>query len=74
MDYETKSTYTLTVSVSDGEAADSITVTVSVTNLVEDGTITLSSRQPQVGTDFHCNPVRSQHHVPRRHMGVGEVD
>ena len=52
LDYETKSTYTLTVSVSDGEAADSITVTVSVTNLVEDGTITLSSRQPQVGTNF----------------------
>ena len=52
LDYETKPTYTLTVSVSDGEAADSITVTVSVTNLVEDGTITLSSRQPQVGTAF----------------------
>ena len=34
-------------------AADaSITVTVNVTDLVEDGTITLSSRQPQVATAF----------------------
>ena len=29
-----------------------ITVTVNVTDLVEDGTITLSSRQPQVATAF----------------------
>ena len=61
LDYETKSTYTVTVSVRDSKAADgtadtaqdaSITVTVNVTDLAEDGTITLSSRQPQVETDF----------------------
>ena len=61
LDHETTAIYTVTVSVSDGKTADgtadtdadnSITVTVNVTDLVEDGTITLSSRQPQVGTAF----------------------
>ena len=61
LDYERKTSYTVTVSVSDSKAADgttdtatdaSITVTVNVSNLAEDGTITLSSRQPQVGTAF----------------------
>ena len=61
LDHETKTSYTVTVSVRDGKAADgttdtaadaSITVTVNVSNLAEDGTITLSSRQPQVGTAF----------------------
>ena len=61
LDYETRTSYTVTVSVSDSKAADgttdtaednSITVTVNVTDLVEDGTITLSSRQPQVATAF----------------------
>ena len=61
LDHETTASYTVTVSVrdsrdaegtSDTVADDSITVTVNVTDLVEDGTITLSSRQPQVGTAF----------------------
>ena len=61
LDYEEKASYTVTLSVRDSRdvhgtadtAADnSITVTVNVTNLDEDGTITLSSRQPQVSTEF----------------------
>ena len=61
LDHERKTSYTVTVSVSDGKAADgtadtaadnSISVTVNVTDLTEDGTITLSSRQPQVATAF----------------------
>ena len=61
LDHETKASYTVTILVSDGKAADGssdtaqdarITVTVNVTDLTEDGTITLSSRQPQVGTAF----------------------
>ena len=61
MNYETKSSYEVTVSVRDSRdvtgTADTaedarITVTVNVTDLVEDGTITLSSRQPQVATAF----------------------
>ena len=61
LDYETTTSYTITVSVRDSKDAEgtadtatdnSITVTVSVSDLAEDGTITLSSRQPQVGTAF----------------------
>ena len=61
LDFETKSSYTLTISVRDSRDAEgtvdtaedaSITVTVNVIDLAEDGTITLSSRQPQVGTAF----------------------
>ena len=35
LDYETKSTYTVTVSVSDGSLTDSITVTITVTDVAE---------------------------------------
>ena len=61
LDYETATGYTITVSVRDSKDAEgtadtatdnSITVTVNVSDLAEDGTITLSSRQPQVGTAF----------------------
>ena len=61
LDHERKTSYTVTVSVSDSRNAEgttdtavdaSIRVTVNVSNLTEDGTITLSSRQPQVGTAF----------------------
>ena len=35
LDYETKSTYTVTVTVSDGSLTDTITVTINVTNVAE---------------------------------------
>ena len=59
LDHKTTASYTVTISVRDSRAADgtsdtatddTITVTVSVIDLAEDGTITLSSRQPQVNT------------------------
>ena len=59
LDYEVKSSYTVTVSVHDGKAIDgtpsqaaddTITVTITVTDVEEDGTLTLSSVQPQVDT------------------------
>ena len=59
LDYETKASYAVTVSVSDGKdidgnndpSADStIDVTISVTDLNDAGTVILSSLQPQVGT------------------------
>lgn len=58
LDHETKSTYDVTVSVSDGKDKDdeadpaidaTIAVTVNVTNVDEAGTVTLSPVQPQVG-------------------------
>ena len=51
LDYETKSSYMVTVTATDpdGETA-SIDVTINVTNVDEDGTLTLSSMDPMVGT------------------------
>ena len=59
LDYETKPSYTVTVSVrdskddagnSDTKDDDTITVTITVTNVDEDGEVTFSSNQPQVDT------------------------
>ena len=59
LDYETKSSYTVTVSVRDSKDADgnvdtadddSIDVTITVTNADDGGTVTLLPTQPQVGT------------------------
>ena len=59
LDYETKASYSVTVSVSDGKDIDgnndpsadnTIDVTISVTDLNDAGTVILSSLQPQVGT------------------------
>ena len=61
LDYETTHSYTVTVSVrdskdtggsGDSEADDTITVTVTINNVDEDGTVTLSSVQPQVGASL----------------------
>ena len=35
LDYETKSTYTVTITVSDGSLTDTITVTINITDVVE---------------------------------------
>ena len=61
LDYETETSYTVTVSVSDGEDAtgepdsnkvdDTITVTIRVTNVDETGAVELSASQPQVGVE-----------------------
>ena len=51
--FEVKQTYAVNVRVSDGtetgSGSDRVSVTVSVTNVEEAGTITLSSTQPRVG-------------------------
>jgi hypothetical protein len=53
LDYETKETYTVIVRARDpSAAADTITVTIIVTNVDETGSVTLSSLQPQVGTEL----------------------
>ena len=46
LDYETKSTYTVTITVSDGTLTDSITVTIKVTDVDE----TLSNNAPTLPT------------------------
>ena len=61
LDYETKNSYAVTVSVRDSKDVDgnpdplqdaSISVTITIINLNEVATLTLSSLQPQVGTPF----------------------
>ncbi len=53
LDYETKSSYAgVVVKVTDGTSEITTTVTISVTDVEEDGEVTLSSRQPQVGTEL----------------------
>ena len=48
--YEAKSSYAVTVEVSDGSLSASVAVSVSVTNVEEAGTVSLSSTTPEVGT------------------------
>ncbi len=59
LDHETTSVHVLVVRVSDGKDAngdvdsaidDTITVTITITNLDEPGTVTVTPNQPQVGT------------------------
>ena len=52
LDFEGKSSYKVTVTATDAsEAATSIPVTITVNNLEEAGTVTLTLLQPQVGTE-----------------------
>ena len=46
LDHETKSSYTVTVTASDGALTAAVDVTVTVTNIDEAGTVTLSTDQP----------------------------
>ena len=59
LDYETEGSYSVTISVRDSKDADgnpdtaddkTITVTIGVTNVDEDGEVTFSSTEPQVDT------------------------
>ena len=46
LDYETKSTYTVTITVSDSNLTDTITVTINVTNIAETSTATTAVNIP----------------------------
>ena len=50
IDFETTSSYALTVTAADGPLTATAAVTVTVTNLDEPGVVTLSTNSPQVGT------------------------
>ena len=56
LDYETKVTYSVTVTASDsGGLRNSIAVTITVTNVDEPGAVNLSSQAPVVGTALTAN-------------------
>ena len=63
LDYETKSSYSIQVHVSDGEDAggtaeaspridDTVNVTINLTNVEEPGSVSLSASQPQLGVSL----------------------
>ena len=53
LDYETKNTYSVAISASDRfRASDMATVTISVTNVEEPGSVGLSSAEPEVGIEL----------------------
>ena len=52
LDYETKSSYTVTVTASDGTLTADVAVTITVTNVEEPGAVTLSTNQPPARTEI----------------------
>ena len=52
LDFETKASYSVTVTASDGKDSATVTVTVTVTNVDEMGMVTLSPMQPTVGVEL----------------------
>ena len=82
LDYETRSTYSVTAGVHDGRDRDglerttiddSINVSIVVTNEEEAGTLTLSSEQPQVGYVAHDHADRPRRRHARPVLAVGAV-
>ena len=66
VDYETKPSYAITISVTDGENAagvaetpattdDTVSVTINVTNVDEAGTVTLSVEQPELAIPLRAS-------------------
>ena len=52
LDFETQSSYNVSVRASDGTLTDTIAVSITVTNVDEAGTVTLSTDSPAEGTDI----------------------
>ena len=61
LDYEAKSSYSVTVTASDGHGGNgSVAVTISVTNVDEAGTVTFGSTAPAVGTALTASVSRTR--------------
>ena len=56
LDYETRREYEVTVTATDDQnTSDTVTLTIEVTDVEHEGTVTLSSTQPQVGSPFQAS-------------------
>ena len=84
VDYETKSSYSITLNVTDGEDAngnaenppvidDSIDVTITVNDLEEEGVVTISEAAPVTGTPIHRQPYRPRRRSKHHHLAMVEV-
>ena len=74
LDFETTASYTLTVTATDTSGGTAMaTVRIGVTNVDEDGTVTLSSSQPPGRRRVDRDAVRSGRGHPLRELGVGQV-
>ena len=57
LDYETKPTYTVTITVSDGSLTDTITVTINVTDVDDTPTLNVSTAVPLTEATLHGSVV-----------------
>ena len=72
LDYETKDSYTVSVTATDPEnASDTIDVTITVTNVEEAGTVTLSNNQPSASIEITADPDRPRRRRYRARHGSG---
>ena len=56
LDFETKRTYEVTVTATDDQnTSDTVTLTIEVTDVEHEGTVTLSSTQPRVDSPFQAS-------------------
>ena len=56
LDFETKQTYEVTVTATDDQnTSDTVTLTIEVIDVEHEGTVTLSSTQPRVGSPFQAS-------------------
>ena len=73
LDFETKTTYEVTVTATDSShLSTTITVTIEVLNVNEDGVVTLSQLQPQVDTLLRASLDRPGRYRLRSHLEVGD--
>ena len=74
LDYEAKSSYTVTVTAADpSSATDSITVTIGVTNVDEAGSVSLLPVRPQVGTGLTATLSDPGRRCERNGLAMGQV-
>ena len=74
LDYETKASYTVEVIVTDPDGAtDTITVTINVNNVEENGKVSLTWTKPQVGAAITASLTDPDGSISGTDMAVGEV-